>query len=72
MATNVHNMSTEELDLLSFLKQNITRKLEIEASKQGLPRTHPRVCQAVVRYFNLGPAPNQNFDQLVWRIAHGQ
>ncbi len=72
MATNVRAISVEELDLLSFLRQNIARKLEIEALRQGLPKTHPRVCQAVVRYFNLGPAPNQNFDRLVWQIAHNQ
>ncbi len=72
MAANVRSISVQELDLLSFLRQNVARKLEIEASRQVLPETHPRVCQAVVRYFNLGPAPNQNFDGLVWRIAHDQ
>ncbi len=72
MATNVHTISTQELDLLSFLRQNIVRKLEIEAARQGLPKTHPWVCQAVIRHFNLGPAPNQNFDHMVWHITHDQ
>ncbi len=72
MATNMRTISAQELDLLSFLRQNIVRKLEIEAARQGLPKTHPQFCQAVIRYFNLGPAPNQNFDHLVWRIAHDQ
>ncbi len=72
MAANTQTITVEEIDLLSFLRQNVARKLEIEAVKQGRPKTHPRVVQAVVHYFNLGPAPNQTFDHLVWRIAHGQ
>ncbi len=46
------------------------QKLEEESARQGLTRTHPRVVQAVVRHFNLGPSPHQVFDRLVWRIAH--
>ena len=61
-----------DLDLLSFLRQNIARKLAIEASAQGLGKTHPQVIRAVIAHFNLGPAPNRNFDQLVWRIANNQ
>ncbi len=72
MAANMRNITVQEIDLLGFLRQNVVHKLEIEAVKQGLPKTHPRVIQAVIRYFNLGPAPNQTFDRLVWRIAHGQ
>ncbi len=72
MAANVQAITVEEVDLLSFLRQNMARKLEKEVVRQGLPRTHPRVVQAVVCYFNLGTAPNQNFDHLVWCIAHGQ
>ncbi len=72
MAANPRNITVQEIDLLGFLRQNIVRKLELEVVSQGLPRTHPRVIQAVVRHFNLGPAPNQTFDRLVWRIAHGQ
>ncbi len=72
MATNMRTIIVQEIDLLLFLRQNIVRKLEIEAARQGLPKTHPRVVQAVIKYFNLGPAPNQNFDRLVWRIAHDQ
>ncbi len=72
MPANIQTITVEEVDLLSFLRQNVARKLEIEAVRQGLPKMHPRVVQAVVCYFNLGPAPNQTFDCLVWRIAHGQ
>ncbi len=72
MAANSQIITVEEIDLLSFLRQNIARKLEMESVRLRLPRMHPRVVQAVVCHFNLGPAPNQNFDQLVWRIAHGQ
>ncbi len=72
MATNPHNITVQEIDLPGFLRQNVVRELELEAVSQGLPRTHPSIIQAVVRHFNLGPAPNQTFDRLVWRIAHGQ
>ena len=76
MAANVGRTSQpitpEEIDLLSFLRQNIARKLTIEAHTQGLAKTHPQVLRAVINYFNLGAASNRNFDRLVWRIAHGQ
>ncbi len=72
MAANRQIITVEEIDLLSFLRQNVARKLEIEAVKLRLPKTHPKVMQVVVCHFNLGPAPNQNFDWLVWRVAHGQ
>ncbi len=65
-------ITAEEIDLLSFLRQNIVRKLEVEAAAQGLAKTHPRVIRAMITYFNLGPASNRNFDRLVWRIANGQ
>ncbi len=65
-------ITAEEIDLLSFLRQNIVRKLEIEAVAQGLAKTHPWAIRAVISHFNLGPTSNRNFDQLVWRIAHGQ
>ncbi len=76
MATNVGGTSQpimpEEINLLSFLRQNIARKLTIEAHTQGLAKTHPRVLRAIITYFNLGAASNRNFDRLVWCIAHGQ
>ncbi len=68
----VREITREEVDILSFLRQNITRKLAIEAHQQGRPKTYPRVVQATVRYFNLGPTSHQNFDRLVWAVAHGQ
>ena len=70
MAANTRTITTEDIELLGFLRQNIVRKLEEEATHQGLTRTHPLVVQVVVRHFNLGPAPHQVFDCLVWRIAH--
>ncbi len=76
IAANVGRMSQlntpEEIDLLSFLHQNIARKLTIEAHTQGLAKMHPRVLRAMINHFNLGAASNRNFDRLVWRIAHGQ
>ncbi len=70
MAANVHTITSEVIELLGFLRQNIVRKLEEEALVQGRPKTHPWVVQAVVRHFNLRPVPHQVFDRLVWRIAH--
>ncbi len=75
MAANpghVQPITLEEIDLLSFLRQNIARKLEFEARAQGLAKTHPQVLRAVIQYFNLGPTSHLNSDRLVWAIAHGQ
>ena len=69
-AAQDRNITFEETEILSFLQQNIICKLCEEAQWQGLPKIHPRVVQAVVKYFNLGLAPHQIFDQLVWRLAH--
>ncbi len=71
MASN-QPVTVVELDLLSFLRQNIARKLAIKARAQDLGKTHPWVIRAVIAHFNLGLAPNRNFDQLVWRIANDQ
>ncbi len=70
MAANVRMITSEEIELLGFLRQNTVQKLEEESQVQGRPRTHPLVVQAMVRHFNLGPVPHQVFDQLVWHIAH--
>ncbi len=61
-------ITLEETELLSFLRQNIQRKLAEEAERQGLSR----VVQAVVRYFSLGPLPHNIINRLVWRLAHDQ
>ena len=65
-------ITLEEINLLSFLHQNVVRKLEVEVAAQGLAETHPQVLRAVIQHFNLGPASNRNFNRLVWHIAHGQ
>ncbi len=71
MATNqLRAITVEEIKLLGFLRQNIVRKLAEEVAAQGRAQTDPWVVQAVVRYVNLGPAPHQYFDRLVWRITH--
>ncbi len=72
MASAQRFITLEEVDVLSFLHQNIARKLEIESQRQGLPKTHPRVLRAVIQHFNLGPTSHRNFDHLVWAIARGQ
>ncbi len=72
MAAVVRDITLEETELLSFLRQNIQRKLHLEAERQGLSKRDPRVVQAVVRYFSLGALPNHFFNQLVWRLAHDQ
>ncbi len=66
------DLSQEERDILSFLHQNVARRLAWEAHKQGLPQTHPRVLQAVRAHFNLGPTSHRAFNRLVWAVAHGQ
>ena len=65
-----HLITLEETELLSFLHQNVLRKLAEEAERQGLSERHPRVVQAVVAYFSLGPLPHNIFNRLVWRLAH--
>ena len=72
MAGVEHKITVEEIELLSFLRQNIQRKLILEARAQGLPKRDPRVVQAVVRYFSFGALPNHTFNRLVWRLAHDQ
>ena len=59
----------QEEELLSFLKQNIIHKLIKISSQWGLAPTNPQVTQAVSRYFNVGLAPHQVFDNLVWQLA---
>ncbi len=63
-------ITPEEVELISFLRQNIVHKLCQEAAEQGRARTDPRVIQAMVRYFNLGQTPHGVFDCLMWTIAH--
>ncbi len=60
----------EEIELLSFLHQNIIHKLCEEAQRQGLPKTDPRVVRAMVAYFNGSTAPHGVFHNLVHRLAH--
>ena len=69
-AAEARLITFEETELLSFLHQNVIRKLCEEAQKQGLPKTDPWVVQAVVLYFNIGPAPHGVFHNLVHRLAH--
>ena len=62
-------ITQQEEELLSFLKQNIIHKLIEFSSQWGLSPTNPQVTQAISRYFNIGPAPHQVFDNLVWQLA---
>ncbi len=50
-------ITPNEIELLSFLRQNIIRKLCEEAAHQGRPKTDPWVIHAVVEYFNMGLPP---------------
>ncbi len=70
MAANPCNITVEGIKILSFLRQNIVRKICEIAAQLGLPKTHPQVLQRVVQYFNLVPVPHQVFDRLIWRLAH--
>ncbi len=70
MAAAGHRIITQtEEELLSFLKQNIIRKLIEISSQWDLAPMNPQVTQAVSRYFNVRPVPHQVFDNLVWQLA---
>ncbi len=58
-----------EVELLSFLHQNIIGKLCEESAQTGLPHTNIRVITAVLVYFNFGPSPHQIFDNLMQQLA---
>ncbi len=60
----MHNITFEETEL-SFLRQNIIRKICQEVARPGWPRNDPRVIQAVCAHFNLGPTPYRVFQALV-------
>ncbi len=71
MATGwMRPITFQEIELLSFLKQNMIRKICEVADQLNLPKTHPIVCQTVSAYFNLGATGHQVFDNLVWNLAH--
>ncbi len=71
MATNqVRMITTAEIELLSFLRQNIIRKLLEEVATQNRDKRDLQVIAAVVAYFNLGPAPHGLFHNLVHQLAH--
>ncbi len=71
MAANVPRFITpNEIELLSFLRQNVIRKLLEEAARQNRNKRDPLVITAVVDYFNLGPAPHGLFHNTVHQIAH--
>ncbi len=69
-AAELWDITVEEIELLSFLRQNIVRRICVEAERQGLSKRDMRVVQAVVAYFNWGPAPHHIFNHLVWHLAH--
>ncbi len=62
-------ITSQEIKLLSFQRQNIVHKICEEAELQGRPWMDPHVIAAVVRYFNLGPAPHGVFNTLVHQLA---
>ncbi len=71
MATNAPRYITNnEIELLSFLRQNVVRKLLEEVSRQNRDKRDPLVIAVVVQYFNLGPAPHGLFYNTVHQIAH--
>ncbi len=70
MASNQWFITTNEIQLLSFLKQNIICKLCEEAAKQDKDKTDPWVIRTIVEYFNVGPTPHGVFNNLVHSLAH--
>ncbi len=69
-AAETCDITFEELELLSFLRQNVVRRICEEAERQGLSKRHPGVIQAVVACLNHGPVPHHIFNRLVWHLAH--
>ncbi len=69
MALNQCYITANEIELLSFLKQNIIRKLCEEAAKQNKDKTDPWVIRAIVEHFNMGLTPHGVFN-LVHSLAH--
>ncbi len=70
MAANALRYITNEIELLSFLRQNMVRKLLEEASRQNRDKRDLLVIAVVVAYFNLAPAPHGLFYNMVHQIAH--
>ncbi len=70
VAAELRDITVEEIELLSFLRQNIVRCICEEAERQGLSERDMRVVQAVVAYFNRGPAPYHIFNRSVWHLDH--
>ncbi len=63
-------ITSNKIELLNFLKQNVIRKLLEEANRQHRSKTDLLVIATVVQYFNLGPAPHGLFYNTVHQIAH--
>ncbi len=61
------NMGAQDHNLLSILKQNMTRKLLIESHHQGLLPSHPEKVALIVKHFSLGPL--DGFAKLVEELA---
>ncbi len=70
MASNQWYITPAEIELISFLKQKIIRKLCEEASKQAKDKTHPDIIAAVISHFNLGPSLHRLVNNLVHQLAH--
>ncbi len=59
-----------KIELLSFLRQNVVKKLLEEAVRQNRDKRDPLVIAVVVQYFNLGLASHGLFHNTVHQIAH--
>ncbi len=70
VANQLRYIMTSEIELLSFLRQNVVRKLLEEVARQNRNKRDPQVIAVVVTYFNLGPAPHGLFHNTVHQIAH--
>ncbi len=69
-ANQPRNITFEETEILSFIRQNIIQKICQEATRQGRARNDPQVIQAICAHFNLGPTPHRVFQALVHRLAN--
>ncbi len=67
MAANQQDLI--DLEAYSCLAKSITRFLQEEMARTGLPCDHPAVIQSCISYFNWGSTQNQCWNTMIWQIA---
>ncbi len=63
------SVTVTDIEILSFLKQNIIWKICEVANRTRRDKTDLRVTTEVVAHFNLRPSPHNSFEALVVQLA---